>query len=120
MSYDHDNIFARILRGEISNDTVYEDDAVLAFRDIAPQAPVHVLVIPKAPYVSLDDFTRNASEEEIGRFFKTVGTIARDLGLAGQGFRTIANTGGHGGQEVPHFHVHLCGGRRLGRMIPPA
>ena len=120
MSYDHDNIFARILRGEIPNDTVYEDDAVLAFRDIAPQAPVHVLVIPKAPYVSLDDFTRNAPEEEIGRFFKTVGAIARDLGLAGQGFRTIANTGGHGGQEVPHFHVHLCGGRRLGRMIAPA
>ena len=120
MSYDDNNIFARILRGEIPNDTVYEDDAVLAFRDIDPQAPVHVLVIPKAPYVSLDDFTRNGSAAEIGRFFKTVGAIARALGLDAEGFRAIANTGAHGGQEVPHFHVHLCGGRRLGRMIPRA
>ena len=120
MSYDDSNIFAKILRGEIPNDTVYEDDAVLAFRDIAPQAPVHVLVIPKSPYVSLDDFTRNASAEEVGRFFKTVGEIARLLELNQEGFRTIANTGVNGGQEVPHFHVHLCGGRRLGRMIPQA
>ena len=118
MSYDDSNIFARILRGEIPNDTVYEDDAVLAFRDISPQAPVHVLVIPKGAYVSLDDFTQKASAEEVGRFFKTVGEIARSLGLEGDGFRTIANTGVNGGQEVPHFHVHLCGGRRLGRMIP--
>ena len=120
MSYDDSNIFAKILRGEIPNDTVYEDDAVLAFRDIAPQAPVHVLVIPKSAYVSLDDFTRNASAEEVGRFFKTVGEIARTLELKQKGFRTIANTGVNGGQEVPHFHVHLCGGRRLGRMIPQA
>ena len=120
MSYDDNNIFARILRGEIPNDTVYEDDMVLAFRDIAPQAPVHVLVIPKGAYVSLDDFTRNATAEEVGNFFKTVGEIARSLGLEKEGFRTIANTGVHGGQEVPHFHVHLCGGRRLGRMIPQA
>ena len=120
MSYDDSNIFAKILRDEIPNDTVYEDDTVLAFRDIAPQAPVHVLVIPKGSYVSLDDFTRNASAEEIGRFFKTVGEIARSLGLEKEGFRTIANTGDNGGQEVPHFHVHLCGGRRLGRMIPQA
>ena len=118
MSYDDSNIFARILRGEIPNDTVYEDDAVLAFRDISPQAPVHVLVIPKGSYVSLDDFTQSASAEEVGRFFKTVGEIARSLGLEQEGFRTIANTGVNGGQEVPHFHVHLCGGRRLGRMIP--
>ena len=83
MSYDADNIFARILRGEIPNDTVYEDDAVLAFRDIAPQAPVHVLVIPKGAYVSLDDFTRNASAEEVGRFFKTAAEIARSLGARG-------------------------------------
>ena len=101
MSYDETNIFARILRGEIPNDTVYEDDAVLAFRDIAPQAPVHVLVIPKGAYVSLDDFTQNASAEEVGRFFKTVGEIACSLGLAEDGFRTIANTGADGGQEVP-------------------
>ena len=120
MSYDDSNIFAKILRGEIPNDTVYEDDAVLAFRDIAPQAPVHVLVIPKSAYVSLDDFTRNASAEEVGRFFKTVGEIARSLELNQEGFRTIANTGVNGGQEVPHFHVHLCGGRRLGRMIQQA
>ena len=120
MSYDDTNIFAKILRGEIPNDTVYEDDAVLAFRDIAPQAPVHVLVIPKGAYVSLDDFTQNASAEEVGRFFKTVGEIAGSLGLVEDGFRTIANTGVDGGQEVPHFHVHLCGGRRLGRMIPQA
>ena len=120
MSYDDDNIFARILRGEIPNDTVYEDDVVLAFRDIAPQAPVHVLVIPKGAYVSLDDFTQNASAEEVGNFFKTVGEIARSLGLTQEGFRTIANTGADGGQEVPHFHVHICGGRRLGRMIPQA
>ena len=120
MSYDDSNIFAKILRGEIPNDTVYEDDAVLAFRDIAPQAPVHVLVIPKSPYVSLDDFTRNASAEEVGLFFKTVGEIARSLELNQEGFRAIANTGVNGGQEVPHFHVHLCGGRRLGRMIPQA
>ena len=120
MSYDDDNIFAKILRGEIPNDTVYEDDTVLAFRDISPQAPVHVLVIPKGAYVSLDDFTRNASAEEVGNFFKTVGEIARSLELDQDGFRTIANTGVHGGQEVPHFHVHLCGGRRLGRMIPQA
>ena len=120
MSYDDSNIFAKILRGEIPNDTVYEDDAVLAFRDTAPQAPVHVLVVPKGPYVSLDDFTRNASAEEVGRFFKTVAEIARSLALDQEGFRTIANTGVNGGQEVPHFHVHLCGGRRLGRMIPQA
>ena len=120
MSYDDNNIFARILRGEIPNDTVYEDDAVLAFRDISPQAPVHVLVIPKGAYASLDDFPRDASAEEVGNFFKTVGEIARSLGLDQDGFRTIANTGVNGGQEVPHFHVHICGGRRLGRMIPQA
>ena len=118
MSYDENNVFAKILRGEIPSDTVYEDEDTLAFRDINPQAPVHVLVIPKKPYRSLDDFTRDASPGEVGRFFKTVGAVARELGLDREGFRTIANTGADGGQEVPHFHVHLCGGRRLGRMIP--
>ncbi len=118
MSYDPDNIFAKILRGEIPNDTVYEDDEVLAFRDIAPQAPVHVLVIPKGAYVSLHDFTRDAPADVVGRFFQKAGEIARDLGVAGEGYRAIANIGGHGGQEVPHFHLHICGGRRLGRMIP--
>ena len=117
-TYDDQNIFAKILRGEIPCKKVYEDDWALAFHDINPLMPVHVLVIPKGAYVSLDDFTAYASPEEVGRFFKTVGSIARELGLAEEGFRTIANTGANGGQEVPHFHVHLCGGRRLGRMIP--
>ena len=117
MRYDQDNIFAKILRGEIPNDTVYEDDEVLAFRDISPQAPVHVLVIPKGEYVSLDDFTRDAPAEAVGRFFQKVGEIARQLGVDGEGYRTIANTGRNGGQEVPHFHMHICAGRLLGRMI---
>ena len=117
MSYQPDNIFAKILRGEIPNDTVYEDDEVLAFHDIGPQAPVHVLVTPKGAYVSLDDFTRDASTEVVGRFFQKVGEIARQLGVDGEGYRVIANTGLNGGQEVPHFHMHICAGRRLGRMI---
>ena len=117
MSYDRDNIFAKILRGEIPNDTVYEDDEVLAFRDISPQAPVHVLVIPKCEYVSLDDFTRDAPTETVGRFFEKVSEIARQLGVDGDGYRAIANIGQNGGQLVPHFHVHICAGRPLGRMI---
>ncbi len=118
MSYDEENIFARILRGELPCDKVFEDDEVLAFRDINPQAPVHVLVIPKGAYVSLVDFTRDAPPEVVGRFFRRVGEIATQLGVDDEGFRTIANTGVHGGQEVPHFHVHICAGRPLGRMIP--
>ncbi|MDP6475381.1 MAG: histidine triad nucleotide-binding protein [Alphaproteobacteria bacterium] len=117
MNYQPDNIFAKILRGEIPNDTVYEDDEVLAFRDIGPQAPVHVLVIPKGEYGSLDDFTRDAPAELVGRFFQKVGEIARRLGVDGEGYRVIANTGHNGGQEVQHFHIHICAGRRLGRMI---
>ncbi len=117
MSYDPNNIFAKILRGEIPNDTVHEDEDVLAFRDINPQAPVHVLVIPKGEYVSLDDFARDAPAEAVGRFFAKVGQIARDLGVAGEGYRLIANTGRHGGQEVPHFHVHILGGRSIGPMV---
>ena len=117
MSYQPDNIFAKILRGEIPNDTVYEDDEVLAFRDINAQAPVHVLVIPKGEYISLDDFTQGASAEAVGRFFQKVAEIARQLGVDGEGYRVIANTGHNGGQEVPHFHMHICAGRRLGRMI---
>lgn len=118
MAYDSDNIFAKILRGEIPNDTVFEDDEVLAFHDIAPQAPVHVLVIPKGEYVSADDFVRDAPADVVGRFFARVGAIARSLGLADDGYRLIANTGAHGGQEVPHFHMHICGGQQLGRMLP--
>ena len=115
--YDPDNIFARILRGEIPNDTVYEDDHVLAFNDIAPQAPVHVLVIPKGAYVSWDDFSQRAGAEEIAGFVRGVGTVARQLGLVAPGYRLLANIGGDGGQEVPHLHVHLFGGKPLGRMI---
>jgi diadenosine tetraphosphate (Ap4A) HIT family hydrolase len=120
MAYDSDNIFAKILRGEIPCNKIYEDDHVLAFHDIAPQAPVHVLVIPKGAYVSWDDFSRNASGAEIAGFVRAAGRIARDLGIAEPGYRVLANAGSDGGQEVPHFHLHIFGGRRLGRMIAPA
>ena len=115
--YDPDNIFAKILRGEIPNDTVYEDEHALAFNDIAPQAPVHVLVIPKGAYVSWDDFSARASDAEIGGYVRAVGTVARQLGLVEPGYRLLANIGAHGGQEVPHLHVHLFGGKPLGPMI---
>jgi diadenosine tetraphosphate (Ap4A) HIT family hydrolase len=121
-AYDPTNIFARILRGEIPCKKVYEDEHVLAFHDINPQAPVHVLVIPKGAYVSLDDFSRKASDAELGAFTRAVGKIARELGIAPSddgrnGYRVLANIGANGGQEVPHFHMHLFGGRKLGRMI---
>jgi diadenosine tetraphosphate (Ap4A) HIT family hydrolase len=116
--YDTQNIFARILRGEIPCKKVFENDHALAFHDINPQAPVHVLVIPKGPYCSFADFSASASEAEIAGFFRTVGQIAKDLGLEAPGYRLLANMGEHSGQEVPHFHVHLFGGRPLGRMIP--
>lgn len=115
--YDPDNIFAKILRGEIPNDTVYEDDHVLAFKDINPQAPVHVLVIPKGEYVSWDDFAAKAADAEIAHFVRKVGEIARDLDLVEPGYRLLANIGGHGHQEVPHLHVHLFGGKPLGPML---
>ncbi|MGJ8536600.1 MAG: histidine triad nucleotide-binding protein [Parasphingopyxis sp.] len=115
--YDPDNIFAKILRGEIPNDTVYEDDHVLAFKDINPQAPVHVLVIPKGEYVSWDDFSARAPDVEIAHFVRKVGEIARDLDLVEPGYRLLANIGGHGHQEVPHLHVHLFGGKPLGPML---
>jgi histidine triad (HIT) family protein len=115
--YDPDNIFAKILRGEIPNETVYEDDHVLAFKDINPQAPIHVLVIPKGEYVSWDDFSAKAPDVEIAYFIRTVGKIARDMGLVEPGYRLLANIGGHGHQEVPHLHVHLFGGKPLGPML---
>jgi diadenosine tetraphosphate (Ap4A) HIT family hydrolase len=118
--YDDANIFARILRGEIPNRTVYEDDFVLAFHDIGPQAPTHVLVIPKGKYVSFADFSAQASEAEITGFIRAVGRVAKMLGLEAPGYRLIANMGEHSGQEVPHFHVHIVGGRPLGRMVPLA
>lgn len=116
--YDNNNIFARILRKEIPAKTVYEDEWALAFHDIAPQAPIHVLVIPKGQYCSFADFSESASTEEIAGFNRAVGRVARDLGLETPGYRLLFNMGAHGGQEVPHMHVHLFGGRSLGRMIP--
>ena len=116
--YDDSNIFARILRGEIPCKKVYEDPWALAFHDIAPQAPVHVLVIPKGRYCSFADFSATAPAEEIAGFMRAVGVVAKQLGLETDGYRMLANMGVHSGQEVPHFHVHLFAGRKLGRMIP--
>jgi diadenosine tetraphosphate (Ap4A) HIT family hydrolase len=118
MTYDRNNIFARILRGEIPCDRVFEDAHVLAFHDISPQTPTHVLVIPKGEYVSFDDFSQNASPEEITALVRAVGQIAREQGVAESGYRILANTGVAAHQEVPHFHVHLFGGRDLGGMLP--
>lgn len=115
--YDDANIFARILRGEIPAKRVYEDDFALAFHDIAPQAPVHVLVIPKGAYVSWDDFSANAPDAQIAGFVRAVGHVAREHGLVEPGYRLLANVGGDGGQEVPHLHVHLFGGAALGPML---
>ncbi|MBM3502600.1 MAG: histidine triad nucleotide-binding protein [Alphaproteobacteria bacterium] len=117
MSYDPNNIFAKILRGEIPCKKVYEDTHALAFHDIRPQAPTHVLVIPKGPYVSFDDFSAKASAAEIAGFVAAVGKVARDLGVATSGYRLIANHGANSHQEVPHFHVHILGGRALGPML---
>jgi len=117
LPYDESNIFARILRGEIPAKTVYEDEHALAFHDINPQAPVHILVIPKGPYVSWDDFSERGSPEEIAGFVRAVGKVARDAGLVAPGYRLLANAGRHSGQEVPHLHVHIFGGRGLGPML---
>ncbi len=123
-AYDDQNIFAKILRGEIPNDTVLETGHCLAFRDIAPQAPDHVLVIPKGAYVTYDHFATEASDAEILDFARTVGRICDMLGVSpgdgGAGYRIIANTGANGVQDVPHLHVHILGGRVLGRMLPKA
>jgi diadenosine tetraphosphate (Ap4A) HIT family hydrolase len=115
--YDDQNIFAKILRGEIPNRTVYEDEWALAFHDINPQAPLHVLVIPKGAYVSWDDFSARGSADELAGFIRAVGHVAREAGLVEPGYRLLANVGGHGHQEVPHLHVHLFGGRPLGPML---
>lgn len=116
--YDPNNIFAKILRGEIPCKKVYEDDFALAFHDINPQAPVHLLVIPKGAYVSWDDFSEKAPAEEITGFIRAVGQVAREAGLVDPGYRMLANVGGHGHQEVPHLHVHLFGGRQFYTMVP--
>lgn len=118
LPYDDNNIFAKILRGEIPNRTVFEDDYALAFHDINPQAPVHILVIPKGRYVSWDDFSAKASDAEITGFVRAVGHVAREAGLPAAGYRLLSNIGGHGHQEVPHLHVHLFGGTQLGAMLP--
>jgi histidine triad (HIT) family protein len=117
MAYDDGNIFARIIRGEIPCDKVYDDAHALAFNDINPQAPVHVLVIPKGAYVSFADFSASASDEAIAGFFRAVGKVASDLGIETDGYRLLANHGPDSHQEVPHFHVHILAGRPLGPML---
>ena len=117
LPYDDQNIFAKILRGEIPNKTVYEDEWALAFHDINPQAPVHVLVIPRGAYVSWDDFSANAADAEIAGFIRAIGKVARDLDLVEPGYRLLANIGIDSHQEVPHLHVHLFGGKPLGPML---
>jgi histidine triad (HIT) family protein len=116
-AYDDNNIFARILRGEIPSTVIYEDEYAFAFPDINPAAPTHILVIPKGRYVSWDDFSAKGSDAEIGGFVRAVGKIARDAGLVEGGYRLLANTGINSGQEVPHLHVHIFAGRPLGPML---
>jgi diadenosine tetraphosphate (Ap4A) HIT family hydrolase len=115
--YDDSNIFAKILRGEIPSAKVYEDDYALAFPDINPAAPTHILVIPRGPYVSWDDFSARASDAEIAGFVRAVGKVARAAGLVESGYRLLANAGPDSHQEVPHLHVHIFGGRPLGPML---
>ena len=121
MSYDQNNIFAKILRGEIPCDKVYESDHALAFKDINPQAKVHVLVIPKGFYVNMDDFSKNAKPDEIVGLIRALGETAKIIGVSeyseGKGYRYIGNNGPDGGQEVPHLHFHIVGGEKLGRMV---
>ena len=120
MSYDNNNIFAKILRGEIPCDKIYEDDFVLSFHDINPQKKIHALVIPKGKYVDLDDFSKNASSEEIVGLFKGINIVANKLNISvdkGKGYRALSNISEHGGQEVPHLHFHLFGGETVGKMV---
>ncbi|PQM28692.1 histidine triad nucleotide-binding protein [Sphingopyxis lindanitolerans] len=117
LPYDDSNIFARILRGELPSKTVFEDDYALAFHDINPQAPLHILVIPKAAYVSWDDFSERGSDAEIAGFVRAVGKVARDAGLVAPGYRLLANVGPDSHQEVPHLHVHIFAGKPLGPML---
>jgi len=116
-AYDDNNVFARILRGEIPSTAIYEDEYAFAFPDIHPAAPTHVLVIPKGRYVSWDDFSDKATDAEIAGFVRAVGKIAREAGLVESGYRLLANTGVNSGQEVPHLHVHIFGGTPLGPML---
>lgn len=118
LPYDDGNVFARILRGELPCRKVHEDEYSLAFHDINPQAPVHILVIPRGPYVSWEDFSAKASDAEIAGFVRAIGKVARDQELVAPGYRLLVNIGGHGHQEVPHLHVHIFGGRQFRAMIP--
>ena len=121
MAYDKNNIFAKILRGEIPCKKIYEDEFVLAFHDINPQKKIHALVIPKGEYVNLDDFSSKASQEEIVALIKGIGTVAKKLGVSevakGGGYRSLVNVGQDGGQEVPHLHFHIFGGEKIGKMV---
>lgn len=117
MAYDDSNIFAKILRGEIPNKTVLDEKHVLAFHDVSPKAPVHILVIPKGNYIEIADFSANASDEEKAALFTSINMIVEEFDLKEEGFRCIANTGINGGQEVPHFHIHIMGGRHMGPMV---
>ena len=121
MTYDKNNIFAKILRGEIPCKKIYEDSYVLAFHDVNPQKKIHVLVIPKGEYVNLDDFSSKASEKEIVGLIKAIGNVAKKLGVSeaakGGGYRSLVNVGENGGQEVPHLHFHIFGGEKVGKMV---
>lgn len=117
MTYNPENIFAKIIRGEIPCDKVYEDDHTLAFNDINPQAPVHVLVIPKGAYVNMEDFHAKASDIEIAALIRAVGKVAKIKGMSDTGYRILSNTGEDAHQEVPHLHIHVVGKRDLGRML---
>ena len=121
MSYDDSNIFAKILRGEIPCNKIYEDDYVLAFHDINPQKKVHALVIPKGDYINLDDFSSKASDKEISGLIKGIAIVAKKLGISevskGEGYRSLVNVGENGGQEVPHLHFHIFGGEKVGKMV---
>ena len=121
MTYDKNNIFAKILRGEIPCKKIYENEYVLAFHDINPQKKIHALVIPKGAYVNLDDFSLNASEKEIVGLMKGIGEVAKKLGVSevvkGKGYRSLVNVGENGGQEVPHLHFHIFGGEKVGKMV---
>ena len=117
MAYDDNNIFARILRREIPSTFIYEDEHVFAINDINPQAPVHILVMPKGRYVSFDDFSEHASDAEIAALARATGKIARDSGVAESGYRLLMNHGPHGHQEVPHLHIHILGGRPMGPLV---
>ena len=117
MAYDENNVFAKILRGEIPTTKLYEDEYALAFPDLNPKAPVHVLVIPKGPYRNFLEFVGHASDAEIAGFFKAVAAVAKQLGHEEEGYRILSNIGKNGGQEVPHLHIHIFAGGKLGAMI---